>query len=479
MDLVLDVEVPKLRPFVAGTTPWLKSGPLSLRVYVAAGCFLEQDIPIPGDGIVNLPPLPVPEPTLCLVDGSGQLVFGSVASGARFQVPKPATVSFAVCDEAAQPLPGARVLDSVAIPVLIERPFRAPPLTSLRVVGTADRRGEGVALVPQRSNRRPKWLLAQSAGHGAAPSGWWRKDRVEAGRTAGPWTDGVSLHFVMQKAEPRRLHVVGAGRADVVASNFAGHSTFRGADGRICWPIVAWPATGAGADLACEAPLGGSLQARVTAFRDAGIPTRLWGVSGFAGVGERDGWDDLDLSALRPVAVAVVDGQGKPVPFAQVAVGTSVRASPVRCFCSIVTNRAGRAMLHVPADAGLVYARGMHAHGMQVLPQSTERAVVRVELAGFAEVPVTVVDRGGNAIAGARFETERGSYAVDSVGRVRMNGGGADPLQRARTDGDGRALLRVPVGFRSYSVRVFCRDGHSEAFDLPLGGGAATVRIAR
>lgn len=472
VDLVLDRTMTRLRPLVAGVTPWIKAGPLAVRVFVAAGCPLEHDITIPGDGIVNLPPLPVDEPTLCLVDGEGEIITAHVVTAGRVQLPEPKNLEFVVEDEGGKPLAGVEVLDLVYVPSHIPRTFGQASTSQLRVIATTDD-GKASGLVPGRENDRLRMLHARLPGRYAKPSGWWLPDRIENGEAVGAHDDDVPIRFVMTDSERVSVHVLGLADGERAHGVFASHAHFRRRNGGGGIPVTV-AATGGPARFTHSASTNGWIGARFTVWREADVPTRLLGWSSrFAGAGDLP---DLDFTELRRIEVEVVDATGEPAAHTPCAITSSVSAVPMHCYCPIVTDADGRATLHIPPEKGAVFALRGHAGGSHELAKSSDDVRCRITLVDFTAIPVTVVEPDGTPVPFARFTSGWTVYDGRGLG-VLASGRTADPLATARTDAAGRATLRVPPGFRAYSIAVHTLDGRRETAELHADGSAVTVRM--
>lgn len=470
--------IPTLRVQVRGTAPWIADGPLALRVLVAGPIACGRDVPLPGDGPIPLPPVPIAEPVLALIDGRGRIVdvratAGSAAPSVEFATPR----EFAVLveDQDGKPLPGARILHrrGLAGPVYMDPLQRHGFGVAQPLLGTTD--DDGRATVRVAIDDRSGTLLAECDGHAPAMGGWSGGRRL--------WVRGVEpdeeepLRFVLEARDPVRARIEGltAGGRAAGWSRRGLSFQFRSGSGMLSLDAADGEIR-EGAWIGAPAP-------RTTYLR-LHVPARVGERVLASCYGEGAELPPIDLAALAEWRITVVDAEGRLAAGAQVGVTSIGPGTPIYWSDRVALSDEGRVTLRTALREFVVYASTGASHGAAVVEADAQPGDLRLVLASLPVAALRVVDEEGAPVAGATLECTGGSYhspSKDPVAKELDRIGfylGQGLFAGARSDAAG--LLRVPYAARdggSYRVRVRAGERRSDPITLTVGDTPTTVTV--
>ena len=441
IELVARVRTIPVRLDVRGTTPWLVDGPLALRVFVATGGAL-PDLPLPGDGMVTLPPLPTTRFTVALVDGRGQVLDHVItdADAVAACTFSPVTeASFAVVDELGQPVADARI-QTTSHWIYHSAP---PPLQfwpgspTARIVATTDAGGRATGRFVRHGSDYESMLFVASGPKGQSvsnPSGWWGRHRVHAGRGAVASDDEP---FILAVTPTTSKSV----RMDAPDAEFAWHVRFP--------TQLTWRTRQAAGAFQLDVP---GLQQELRTWSNL-VPASTT-VAQLAGIGSgplpsrafvNTTQDTVDPSKLRAIAVRVVDAHGRAVPFAHFGLQRNVKEQP-GWLTHLVTDAAGEARICIdvgePGANVDAYASTDGAHGWVSLKPDAD--IAQVEVAPFSSTTFRVVDEADRPLAGAFLAASSTSPAaglpLEAIAQYLV----ANPVHGAITGADGTVTVKVP-----------------------------------
>lgn len=437
LDLVADRLAPPARLQVRGTTPWINDGPLSLRVFVAAGASL-PDLTIPGDGAVSLPPLPTSLLTVCLLDAKQQ-VLDSVAvdtdADATCRFADTHEVAFVVEDLNGTPVPGARILTRHGFHNQLTPRFATwgGYTATQRVLAVTDAEGKARGRIRDdgAENRFVTFTALTDTGSSQI-AGYFGQRRIEDGKARDADED-EPFHCQVQPRSPRTVNVVGA------SDDLVLHGELRGSQ--------FWRAFNAGGSVDWRAPLslvGEAWTGNVPNQRPN--PPYAWFTGD--GTGSRPlrivtgtAEDRIDLAALRSLAVQVVDTDGKPAAFVAVGVSHGLQGFPVHWTTHFVTDAQGRADLRMMSGACELFAVTAREYGYGPVAEGASETALR--LRPLATARFRVVDADGEPVAGARLRSTEQVIPNDPIGRIVACGLG-DLFAGVVSEADGLAVVRVP-----------------------------------
>jgi hypothetical protein len=407
MDLRADLRLARVSLQVTGTTPWLAEGPLALRIGVAAGMPLGPDIAIPGDGPVQLPPLPSDLIQVALVDGRRNVLDLQqldIRERTAIAFPELREFDVRVASVAGGPIAGVRLL--------LHGQAELPPAdrtgvgsVNSRVVATTDAEGKAHCRIPW-GNERSTMLFAERTGYAGMLSGWFRGERLENGKIS---TDDPeqALGFELSQREATKVRIVGAAR-DKTQVRFTGYALVRAKKHEGGVPVTFATTGGQDGEYCCEGPTATDfVTAHVSVSRDQPVPHLTLASSS----GKDTRLPDVDLGALRTCAVQVVDDAGNAVPCVALGI-THQGQGEFHPLAQLVTNRDGRAEVRM-ADANLVFYASTTTHyGIAILKAESTNPV-RIVMRRLATMKVRVVDAQGAPMVGARIELKRASGVSD------------------------------------------------------------------
>lgn len=487
--LVVDTQL-RLAPVrldVRGAAEWLGDdlggGPLALRLGVAPGVALGPDIPLPGDGKVQLPPLPDTRFDAALVDGRGELVTSlpiDVAVAVVAQFPATRTFDVQVTDDAGHALPGAMVL-RVGQSVLPAADGRGSAHGWSPVAAICDAQGKARCRVAEGDLGL---FAAMHDGHTAMVSGWHLGVRFENGHPRGRDADpSAPLTFALPASEASTLRV----RGDDVAALSVQFYDFRllRAGRRSAPALLQFPAERRddGSFAAAGPSTESSRVALVDLLRQLPVPQRTHVEVGATGRAPR--LAELDLAALRTTRVQVLDATGAPVPGARVDVMELGRHHSMP-ECDVHTDTDGRAELRLARAGYALHASTVDAYGMALAPLDEEEPL-RIVMQPMATVRLRVVDARGAPVAGARVEVTGRVEARDSgppseAGELADFAAGASTttaFARARSGADGQLEVRCVDGGALVHLMATAVLGarRGEPVELHHGGEPSTLTL--
>lgn len=453
MDLTADERRGPVRLRIAGAGAWLGDGPLSLRLFVAGACVLGPDRVIPGDGTVNLPPLPAAQFSVALLDGKAQAIEVRNCSVEKAAVTftEPREVPVVARDGAGRARPGVQLVQQVRLPgPSPDRfgdgyPLRLP---MSRVAGVTGADGKAtVRFVGERG-----WLLGRLTGHEDCWSGWVSGLRMEDGQQA---ADEGPLAFTMRLCAPRTLRVKGLGADEKVEVSFTPLTAWLSGDAGSALQSYVAAAAADSVHAADGVPGSDPVVARVRLLDGSPVPRRIVGTS----VGEGR-LRDFDVAGLRRMSVTVVDGARRPVPCADLAVSECAATPCVRWQDRLVTDAAGRAELWLGATADwMVYANTGQACAVKVVQMADPAGPVELTLEPLAFMRLRIVDVARRPVSGASLRNTCGGHgvlrqqteamALDMIASA-INGAAIDLLRS-----DGAGIIEVPFLQRDRVVTRF------------------------
>lgn len=478
---------------LAGTARWRQFGALRVQFLLAGSTALLPLQDLDDDGGMPLPPLPALAGELRVYVGDRLVEVDSAAlhEPARLAPPQRAVVE--VTDAAGAPLAGATVARLGTVYGKGAHWFPEPVHGERHFVGTTDAAGRVEVLVAaqlplQQINYVPPLVfVASKPGHGDALSGRLSQggfDNLQLAETAAgePGVLRVRCQLAAATAAPGKLRA-GPGplpaQVRFVARRHVlvdGEASYRIDD---CWtaPVAAdgtFARPAAAPSLALQAVEIPGVRPELPAsdpFAGAAVARHL-----VVPAAQFDGKRELDLRTVRALRVVVRDTQG-PVVGAHVLVVPKSGAQFVETALAMVaeTVAAGRAVLPVVPGTWLVSAVCDGAWASAVVEVGKDVAVQTLTLQAGASMPVRVLGRDGEPVAGAHF-------VVDSV--LSRPPEDAAPgwvhefavafatwsLGRTRTDAEGRALLRF-LSLPSVDLGFEGRVGKSVTSSAPLWAG--------
>ncbi|HEX5051947.1 MAG TPA: hypothetical protein VFZ65_09260 [Planctomycetota bacterium] len=403
---------------VRGTAAWLADGvgggPLALRIAVADRIALGPDLPIPGDGPVPLPALPVDRFDVGLVNGRGEVVSllsidTTIEAVAAF--PAARAVDVAVTDADGAAIAGAKVL-RLDVPDLPPARARAETTRWASLAAITDAHGRARCLVPTGSR-----MLFAAAHDGRKPaiSGWFEGRRFENGKLVAKDDPDQALGFVLEPGQAAIVRVLGTDEHDRPDVRFFDYQLLR--LGRHSTAVLRQYPGAAGPDgrYSCDAMATTATQtALVQVARAQPTPHLTYATTAPAAPGKP--MFDVDLRTLRTFPVEVVDGDGAEVPGARVA-AQALGSGTLAPLCELVTDLRGHAELRLADEGYSLHATTPTAYGVALAPTG-RKGPLRIVVQPLATIRVRVVDRKQRPVPGARVEM-----------RARVTGVGAQPTE--------------------------------------------------
>jgi hypothetical protein len=487
LDLMADERREPAKLQVTGISPWMADGPLSLRVFIAGSCPV-GDMIIPGDGTVHLPPLPVAQIRIALLDGKGITIDAvrcdlEVTNSITFG--EPTEVAFAAQDGDGKPLAGVQVIErrfgvgSQTFDRLADQ--YVSRVTPLRVIGVTGATGSGVGRVAGE----PGLLCGRLPGHADSWSGWMRVpmpraeaatvSRVHDGKQA---ADDGAVIFVLRPTELRSLRVVGLAERERADVWFRGESPYRFRNGAGVIQYLLPPAPTDGAAAADGAAVGTDAFANVRLVSDSPVPRRLAVLRHGAGQLE-----DLDLAKLRRFSLSTVDVNGRAAPGIHVGIAPAPDSYLVSWSARFVTDAEGHGeLLTDDRFDWFVYATSGTASAGCVIAKTDAPGTLILKLEALPTLRLLVTDGDGRPIRGARLEYGGGGLgakSADAVGKgldAVASSGNSTMLSLLRSNAAGELIIpfveRVGVGTHFKVV-----SGSRKSGDLMLQSAAETRRI--
>jgi len=407
LDLIADERRGPVKLRVSGATPWIAEGPLSLRILVGGPCAVGPDLVIPGDTVVNLPPLPATELSVALLDGKGRTIQirpCNVETDAAVAFAEPRLVSVRAVDQDGKALPGVQVLQQSTLPA--PAPGRIPDAQAWRraverLCGITG--ADGTATVAFAGE--PGWLLGRMPGYCVCWSGWVHGARVHDACAA---QDEGPLLFTMRPGEKRSLHIVGLADDERVDVSFrAWMMPLKGAGGSLESYLTA--AGGAdGVHAADGAPSGATVTAKVH-FTDASPRSRC--IVAYDIMGSPNA--ELDIAQLRRMSVTVVDGDGRPAPCTLIGLA-DIGCAPHLCRQErLVTDSEGRAEVWLSRQGHwVVYAITGRARAAKLVGLRDEAGPIELKLEPLSLMRLRIVDAARRPVSGARLRAVPGALVV-------------------------------------------------------------------
>ena len=478
---------------LASTARWRQFGAVRVQWLLAGSTALLPLADLDDDGSMPLPPLPALAGELRVYVGDRLVEVDSAAlhEPARLAPPQRAVVE--VRDAKGAPLAGATVARIGTVYGKGAHWFPEPIHGERHFVGTTDTAGRVEVLVAaqlplQQINYVPPLVfVASKPGHGDALSGRLSHDgfdnlKLVEAAAGEPGVLRVRCQLVETTTKPGKLRAGASplpAQVRFVARRFVlfdADSSYRIDD---CWtaPVAA---DGTFARPAAAPSLA------LQAVEIPGVRPELPASDPFAGAvvarhlvvpaAHFDGKQELDLRTVRALRVVVRDGKG-PVVGAQVLVVPKSGALFVEPALAMVaeTAAAGRAVLPVVPGTWLVAAVRGGAWASAVVDVGKDVAVQTLTLQAGASLPVRVLGRDGEPVAGAHFlldmvPSQTPEAAAPAWVQEFAMQFAAWSLARTRTDAAGRALLRwlsVPIADLGFAGRL----GKSVTDPAPLWPG--------
>jgi len=412
LDLSVDERRKPAKLKITGVLPWMPEGPLSLRLLVAGARPLGTDVVIPGDGIVNLPPLPVPQCNVVLQNGRGEPIQSlpcdlDLSDAVAFA--EPTEVAFLAQDGEGKPLAGVQILQPrlLAYPTVDRLGDRyVSKVLPRRVLGVTDVDGKAVG----RILGDPNLICGRLPGHADSWSGWAMGSRIHDGNVA---RDEGPLVFVLRPAPCRTLRVLGLADGERVDVWFQGEARYKNGSGAMPYLLAA----AAGPMVADGAQPGSEVFARLRLVSDSAVPRRLQ----VCCYGQSPQLPDVDVAKFRRLSVSVVDPEGRPVACAQFGVSAAQDGIPLIWLDRFVTDSEGRAELLVDDQyAWWVYATSDKASGVHIIGKSDPAGPVVLKLEPLAMMRLRIVDGDGHSVRGARLRYTSGGGGGRSADAVSM-----------------------------------------------------------
>lgn len=484
---------------LAGTARWRQFGALRVQWLLAGSTALLPLAELDDDGSMPLPPLPALAGELRVYVGERLVEVDSAALSEPARLAPPQRAVVEVSDAKGAPLAGATVARLGTVYGKGAHWFPEPIHGERHFVGTTDAAGRVEVLVAaqlplQRINYVPPLVfVASKPGHGDALSGRLSHDgfdnlKLVAAARGEPGVLRVRCQLGETTTKPGMLR---AGASPLPAQvrfvarrfvEFDANSSYRIDD---CWTV---PVAADGTFARPTAAPSLALQA----VEIPGVQPELPASDPFAGAAvarhlvvpaaQFDTKQELDLRTVRALRVVVRDGLG-PVVGAHVLVAPKSGAQFVEPALAMVAETvvAGRAVLPVVPGTWLVAAVRDGAWASAVVDVGKDVAVQTLTLQGGATVPVRVLGRDGEPVAGAHFLVEsvmsqRPEDAAPGFVHEFAVAFAAWSLGRTRTDADGRATLRV-LSMPSVDVGFVGKLGTSTTSAAPLWPGEELAEL--
>lgn len=479
---------------VTGLAAWQELGPFKLYVdlvpAVAAGLELELD----AEGRATLPPLPAGRsPHLELLTRTGEtLCHFPGRSGPALPVPAPFVLQVEVQNKDGTPVQGAAIRHRSAYRHHFVGHQILDTRSRFRLLGTTGPDGKVAVSVP--SDRDPFGadsdlslvLQASAKGHAPAFSGFDNGKPFVSGRCLDDGQRPTSLRFALDPSAP--LHVALA------------PGLFRAGEPlRIQWiskiaqnsgwthlPMSTVGTIDARGTVLCDLPLDAyDIRFAVAPRRPDGgsepVPVALRGLPTLVAQHAACG------AQLRPVRIAVRDGNGSPLPAAEVLVVTDLEASRQGAYqLALRTDATGRCevLLAAPPVLFLVVQPAGYAYALLEGDEGEDPPGIELRLAPLDEVHGTVVDADDRPVADARIASHRFQYS--HIGHVTAEDQALDAVaaiaqQRfltTETAADGSFVLRLLVRpDRQIDAVASLRGRRSEPFRLDPAAGPVRLRL--
>lgn len=474
---------------IGGLDAWKEHGPMRVRLSLHGDGTLFTGAALDAKGSLSVPPLPPLQIELDVICGD-RLVWatgGSVAENTF--VPPPQVVDADVVDDRGQPVAGATIARLALVWQQGIGPFATDPRGERFPIAVSDAAGKAKLLVAHNGDPfrgvgyPPLAFVAGREGHdecvAALGEGRCENGVFKAAPEAGAASPTLTFTLARRAASAGRV-VAAEGRQPRAV--------------RVCADDLLRVAQNSSTTISEAATLAvgaDGTYARLPAARERDVVAgqivvpllelaatdpfrRALGPRTLVLTPETLTRPDIDLKALVPLRLQVLDADGAPAVGAHVLCVPRTQTDYVRAEHGAVAVTNGAGHLVVPTLPGPWFVMVMNGGAMATAAIDVKAgvAVEPLRLQAMPTLAVRVVDGEGKPVAGASFCTSGASWnsegdpeerVVRAVGFTATNW----CLQRLRTDADGRARLPfVAARGMRLDAQAIVADGQSEDFAL-------------